>query len=165
MSDEMGNTPIQPVVPEPTGTVPEQPWTTTQTGYTQVPPPPPYGQVPPGYVPVQAGQGLSDSAAGAIAYITFIPAIVFLLIEPYKSKPFVKFHCIQELGLTVVAMVLNVLFHFLVFVPFLGALFAFLAWVVLFIVWILCVLKASQGGAFKLPWIGKFAAEQSGWMI
>ncbi len=159
MSDETGNTPMEPAVPE-------QPWTTTQTGYTQVPPPsPPYGQVPPGYVPVQAGQGLSDSAAGAIAYLTFIPAVIFLLVEPYKSKPFVKFHCIQELGLTLVAMILNVLFHFMVFVPFLGALFAFLAWVVLFIVWLLCLLKAAQGGAFKLPWIGKFAAEQSGWMI
>jgi len=149
MNDETGNTPIEPIVPEPVGTVPEQPWTTTSTGYAKVPP----------------GAGLSDSAAGAIAYLTFIPAVIFLLIEPYKSKPFVKFHCIQELGLTAVAMILNVLFHFLVFVPFFGALFAFLAWVVLFIVWLLCLLKAAQGGAFKLPVIGKFAAEQSGWMI
>jgi uncharacterized membrane protein len=162
MSDEIGNTPIEPIVPEPAGTVPEQPWTTTQTGYTQVPPPPPaYGQVPPGYVPAPAGAGLSDSAAGAIAYITFIPAIVFLLIEPYKSKPFVKFHCIQQLGLTVVGFLL----HFLLIVPLLGLIIWVVGWLTLVVVWILCVLKASQGGAFKLPVIGKFAAEQSGWMI
>jgi len=164
MSDEMGTTPSQPVVPEPAGTAPEQPWTTTSTGYTQAPPP--YTQAPPpGYVPAPAGQGLSDSAAGAIAYLTFIPAVIFLLIDPYKNKPFVKFHCIQELGLTVAGMVLNILFHFLVFIPFLGILFAGLVWILLFIVWLLCILKASQGGAFKLPLIGKFAAEQSGWNI
>jgi uncharacterized membrane protein len=161
MSDEMGNTPIEPVVPEPAGTAPEQPWTTTSTAYTQAPPPPPYGQVPPGYVPVPAGQGLSDSAAGAIAYLTIIPAIIFLLIDPYKNKPFVKFHCIQELGLAVVLFLL----HFIVVIPILGWLIYIFGGLALLVVWILCILKASQGGAFKLPLIGKFAAEQSGWAI
>jgi uncharacterized membrane protein len=155
MSDEMGTTPNQPVAPEPAGTAPEQPWTTTSTGYTQAPPP------PPGYVPAPAGQGLSDSAAGAIAYLTIIPAIIFLLIDPYKNKPFVKFHCIQELGLAVVLFVL----HFIVIIPFLGWLIYLVGGLTLLVVWVLCILKASQGGAFKLPLIGKFAAEQSGWNI
>jgi len=146
MSDE--NKPVEPAVPE-------QPWTTTSTGYTQAPPP------PPGYAPVPAGSGLSDSAAGAIAYITIIPAIIFLLIDPYKSKPFVKFHCIQELGLTLVGFLL----HFLLIVPLLGLIIWVVGWVALVVVWLLCVLKASQGGAFKLPLIGNFAAEQSGWRI
>jgi uncharacterized membrane protein len=153
MSDE--NNPIEPVVPE-------QPWTTTSTGYTQVPPPPPpYGQAPPpGYAPAPSS-GLSDSAAGAIAYITIIPAILFLLIDPYKNKPFVKFHCIQELGLAVVLFLL----HFIVIIPILGWLIYIFGGLALLVVWILCILKASQGGAFKLPLIGKFAAEQSGWLI
>ena len=39
--------------------------------------------------------GLSDNAAAGIAYITIIPAIVFLIIEPFKRSPFVRFHAWQ----------------------------------------------------------------------
>lgn len=138
-----------------------------QQPYEPVPPTPNYDAVPPppqSIPPAQAG-GLSDSAAGAIAYLTFIPAVIFLIMEPYKNKAFIRFHCIQELGLTVLGMILNVLFHFLIFVPFLGFLFAAFVWIALFIVWLLCILKASQGGTFKLPVIGDFAAKQSGYTV
>jgi uncharacterized membrane protein len=150
MSDEMGNTP--PPMGDPAA--PEQPW--TQTNYT-APPPPPAGYIPP---PV-AGSGLSDTAAGAIAYLTFIPAVIFLVIDPYKQKPFVKFHCIQELGLTVVAFLL----HFLVIIPFLGLLIDVVGSLALFVVWIICILKASQGGAFKIPFLSDFASQQSGYVV
>ena len=50
-------------------------------------------------------QGLSDNAAGAIAYITIIPAIVFLLVEPYNKKPFVRFHAWQCIFLYVACIV------------------------------------------------------------
>ena len=32
-----------------------------------------------------ATSGLTDNAAGAIAYLTIVPAIIFLLIEPYNK--------------------------------------------------------------------------------
>ena len=48
-------------------------------------------------VPPQAAQsGLSDNAAGALAYVTIIPAIVFLLVEPYNKNSFVRFHAWQS---------------------------------------------------------------------
>jgi uncharacterized membrane protein len=137
MSDDLGNTP-----PEAT--------------YT--PPPPP----PPGYAaatPATDG-GLSDTAAGAIAYITIIPAIIFLVMAPYNTKPFVKFHAFQCLGLAVTGFCLGIIGV----IPILGWLIWILGMITLFIVWVLCILKASQGGAFKLPVIGKFAAEQSGYL-
>ena len=31
--------------------------------------------------------GISDNAAGGIAYLTAIPAIAFLLVEPFKRTP------------------------------------------------------------------------------
>ena len=31
-----------------------------------------------------AGAGLTDNVAGALAYVTIIPAIVFLVVEPFK---------------------------------------------------------------------------------
>jgi uncharacterized membrane protein len=139
MSDDLGS------APPPEG------------GTYTAPPPPPPGYVPP---PV-AGSGLSDSAAGAIAYLTFIPALIFLLIDPYKQKPFVKFHAIQELGLTVVAFLL----HFLVIIPVLGWIAYIVGSFALLIVWVLSIIKASQGGAFKIPFLADFAAQQSGYVV
>jgi uncharacterized membrane protein len=173
MSDELGNVP-----PPAGGPQIEQPWgTPVNTGYQQAPPPPPPGYTappppPPGYVAAPASSGLSDSSAGAIAYITFIPAVIFLVLEPYKDKPFVKFHSIQSIGLTlawiVIEIVLGVLGVALAFVPglhFLGLLLYPIAGLGIFIVWLLCILKASQGGSFKLPVIGDFAAKQSGYYV
>jgi uncharacterized membrane protein len=146
MSDQFGNTP-----PEPTYTSPPPP----PPGYTQAPPPSQgYAQVP------ATDGGLSDTAAGAIAYITIIPAIIFLIVAPYNTKPFVKFHAFQCLGLAVVGFCLGIIG----IIPILGWLILILGMICLFIAWILCILKASQGGAFKLPIIGKFAAEQSGYL-
>jgi uncharacterized membrane protein len=133
-------------------------WGAPQPNYTQTayPPPP-----PPGYVPSPAATGLSDNAASALAYVTFIPAIIFLVMPPYNEKPIIKFHAIQEIGLTVV----GVLLHFLLVVPFLGWLVYVVGGIGLLVLWVLCILKASQGSAFKLPLIGNFAAEQSGYRI
>lgn len=107
----------------------------------------------------QASSGLSDSAAGALAYVTILPAIIFLLIDPYKDKPFVKFHAFQCLGLAVCGFCLGII----AVIPFLGWLIFLLGWVTLMVFWVLCILKASQGSAFKLPIIGNFAAQQSGY--
>jgi len=140
---------------------------TVEPGWGTPPPPPPppqysqpYTPPPPGYVPpVAAAPGLSENAASALAYVTFIPAIIFLLVPPYNLSPKVKFHCIQELGLTAVQIVLI----FFLIIPILGWLIWMLGSLALLIVWIMCILKASQGGAFKLPALGDFAAKQSGY--
>lgn len=39
--------------------------------------------------------GLEDNVAGALAYVTIIPAIVFLVLEPFNRKRFVRFHAFQ----------------------------------------------------------------------
>ena len=125
-------------------------------------------QVPP--PPTQTGQsGLSDNAAGAIAYLTIIPAIIFLLIEPYNKNSFVRFHSFQSIFLGVVAMVsgivfligvmiLTFIFPLLAFVGLLGPLIG-LFWLAIFI---LCIIKASQGARFQIPLIGPLAAKQAG---
>ena len=66
-------------------------------GYT--PPPtgqyPPPGYPPPGYPPPGYGQpavaGLSRNSAAALAYVTFIPAIIFLIMAPYSKDRFIRF--------------------------------------------------------------------------
>ena len=39
-----------------------------------------------------AAPGLADNVAGALAYVTIIPAIVFLVLEPFNKKRFIRFH-------------------------------------------------------------------------
>jgi uncharacterized membrane protein len=102
---------------------------------------------------------LSDTAAGALAYVTIIPAIIFLVMAPYNTRPFVKFHAFQCLGLAVVWFCLGIIGV----IPILGwAVFA-LGGLALLVCWIICIVKASQGSAFKLPVISDFAAKQSGY--
>ncbi len=140
-------------------------------GYTQVPQ---SGSTMPGqampagggtYTPAAAG--LSDNAAGAIAYITFIPAIIFLVMEPYNRNPFVRFHAFQCIGLNVAWFVLGILFGIVgavAAVIHLGILMVLLwpiLWLGMFILWILCIVNASRGNLFKLPVIGNFAEQQS----
>ena len=116
-----------------------------------------------------AGTGLSANAAAAISYLTIIPSIIFLVMEPYKNMKLVRFHSIQNIalavawiavyiGLTIVSLVLH-------FIPFIGFLFLFLDFavgVLFFVAWLVALIKASKGEFFKLPFIGAFAAKQAG---
>jgi uncharacterized membrane protein len=154
-------------------------------GYTQVPQAGPaapasgYAQVPPpgaagtgyapaaGYAPAQSG-GLSDNSAAAIAYITIIPAIIFLVLEPYNRKPFVRYHAMQCIGLHVlwlavwiVLMILGLMFA-MVHLHLLILLLWPICWIGLVILWVLCIVSAAQGKWFKLPIIGDFARKQAG---
>ena len=112
--------------------------------------------------------GLSDNAAGAIAYLTFIPAVIFLIVEPFKKSAFVRFHSWQCILLSVAAFVINIALSIvmgiaMVFLPFFVVR---LLWPVIelgwFLIWLLCVINAYNGKMFRLPLIGNFAAKQSG---
>ncbi len=109
---------------------------------------------------------LSDHAAGAIAYLTFIPAILFLVLEPYNRNPYVRYHSWQSILLSLGAFAVNVVLAFLLvsallFTPRLHL----VAWraIELFwiAVWIDCVVNAALGKRFKLPVIGTLAEQQA----
>jgi len=102
--------------------------------------------------PPAAAGGLADNVAGALAYVTIIPAILFLVLEPYNKRPFIRFHAFQCLGLAVIAFAL----HFLMIIPILGWIVALVGDLCLFIAWVLCIVKAYQGVKFKLPLLGDF---------
>jgi uncharacterized membrane protein len=134
-------------------------------GFTQVPQPAaaPAGA---GYVPAQSG--LSDNAAAAIAYVTIIPAIIFLVMEPYNRKPFVRYHAMQCIGLHVLWLAIWVVLLVLgamlamVHLHLLVLLLWPICWIGLVILWLLCIVSAAQGKWFKLPIIGDFAKKQAG---
>jgi uncharacterized membrane protein len=110
--------------------------------------------------------GLSDNAAGAIAYFTFIPAILFLIIPPYNSNRYVRFHAWQSLLLNVSMVLISlmlsfVLVIFLVFEANLIPVFERLVWVGWFVLWLICVVKALNGQRYRLPILGAVAERQA----
>jgi uncharacterized membrane protein len=107
-------------------------------------------EVVPNAPPAVAGSGLTDNVAGALAYVTIIPAILFLVLEPYNRNPFIRFHAFQSLGLGVCAVVCSMI----MIVPILGWLIGLILLPVLFVAWIICIFKAYSGKFFKLPIIG-----------
>ena len=129
------------------------------------PPPPTYAVQPAAAAP---SSGLSDNAAGAIAYITIIPAIIFLVLEPYNKIPFVRFHSWQSIGLCVAAFLLQVcvtivemMVHFIPGIVLLFSLIHLAVGLGLFLLWLFVILKASKGEWYKLPFIGDFAEKQA----
>ena len=67
-----------------------------------------------------ASAPLADNVAGMLAYITIIPAIVFLVVEPYNRNRFVRFHSFQCLFLCVGLIVLQIGLSILSIVPFMA---------------------------------------------
>lgn len=107
-----------------------------------------------------------ENIVGVVAYVTIIPAVIFLFLEPFKRNLFVRFHSFQHLLLWVAGLVVaigaGILSAILQLIPFmrvlifpLGGLIS-LAW---FFLWILLVVKAYQHEMFKLPIVGDLAQE------
>jgi uncharacterized membrane protein len=115
---------------------------------------------------VTTSTGISDRAAGAISYFTFIPAIVFLLIKPYKDSPCVRFHAWQSVLLCIVAFAFDIVLGAIALLTlFLGtvALAYSLRLLSLFwlVIWLACVIQAFNGKRLKLPLIGTIAEKLS----
>jgi uncharacterized membrane protein len=108
--------------------------------------------------------GLTDNVAGMLAYVTIIPAIIFLVMEPYNRNRFIRFHSFQCLLFAGVLFVLHVGLSMFGIIPFLALLTLPLHLVISvggFVVWIILLLKANQGLMYKLPVIGDIAEKQA----
>lgn len=108
--------------------------------------------------------GLTENVAGALAYATLIPAVLFLIIEPYNKNRFVRFHAFQCIFFHVAWFVLWIALVIFGHIPFLGWA-SVLLWPLIglagFVLWLILVFKAYQGSTFKLPVIGDMAEKQA----
>jgi uncharacterized membrane protein len=115
-----------------------------------------------GAAPATATTGLTERLAGALAYVTFLPAIFFLLFEPYNKNPFVRFHSFQCIFLTGAGFVLSFASALLSSAFGLAGLLMFpllcLAGIGLSIV---LIMQAYRGLIFKLPVIGDLAEKRA----
>jgi uncharacterized membrane protein len=108
---------------------------------------------------------LTENTGAALAYFTFIPAIVLLLRDPYKRNAFLRFHSVQCLLLWTVSVIAAAAIRladvFLFMIPVAGPLFAVLisglCGLAAFVTWLVLVVKALQGERFKLPVLGDVA--------
>lgn len=104
---------------------------------------------------------LTPSRLGAVAYLTPIPALAFLLFEPFNRIRFVRFHSYQCLLLTLVALLSAALSTMVSIFAFFGGLLSAAFELVLVALWIVAAFKAWQGVEYRLPVIGRIAAEQA----
>ncbi len=113
--------------------------------------------------------GMADNVAGMLAYITIIPAIIFLVVEPYNKNRFIRFHAWQNIFLHAAAIAIWVVLMILTvaasIIPIIGHLIVMLlgfgVWVGFVVVWIILLMKANQGQMYKLPVIGDLAEKQA----
>jgi len=109
-------------------------------------------------MPEATQAGLSENAAGALAYVTIIPAIVFLVMDPYNKSPYVKFHSWQCIFLAIACFAIEIV---LGIIPFLGwIIIPFFLLAVLALV-IFVAVKAYGGQKIMLPVIGGLAEKQA----
>jgi uncharacterized membrane protein len=116
--------------------------------------------------------GLQPNAAGALAYLAgLVTGILFLVIDPYKSDRFVRFHAFQSILFNVawialwiawmiVGLVLGAITKGLFFI--LQVPIDLLLMVGGFGVWAWLMYSAYQLKIVKLPVIGALAAKQAG---
>ena len=97
--------------------------------------------------------------AGALAYFTFMPAIFFLVREPYRRNRFLRFHSAQSLLLWIAGVLVTIALKLtamvLLLIPVAGPLMV--VWITVVaslagvLIWCVLVVKALQGNMFRLP--------------
>lgn len=118
---------------------------------------------PPPTTASSAGQ--DDNIMGALAYLA-IPAIIFLIVEPYKNNRFIRFHSFQSLFLLAASFTLQIVLGVLsamlsvIGIGFLIAILWPFVSLAIFALWVFVIVKAFQGKEYRLPVLGDLAAKQ-----
>jgi len=96
-----------------------------------------------------------DKLWAALGYPIVLVAIIVLLMEEKKNRPFIKYHAIQSIAANVVFFIIA----FILGITVVGAICAPVLWLVFFY-W---AYKAYQGEMFEIPVVTNFVKGQ-GWM-
>lgn len=106
----------------------------------------------------KTSSGLEENVAGLLCYLFgWVSGLVFLLIE--KENAFIRFHAWQSIvvfGAFSIAMIV------LGIIPLIGWIISSILGMVVFVLWIILMVKAYQGVHYKLPWAGDLAEKWAG---
>jgi uncharacterized membrane protein len=115
---------------------------------------------------VKTSLGLDENVEAALCYLFFwVSGLIFYFIED-KNK-FIRFHAMQSILVFLPLMILAWIFggFFGVFSYGVGWYFfawiSWLFWALVFILWIILMVKAYQMQKFKLPVVGDIAEKNS----
>jgi uncharacterized membrane protein len=101
----------------------------------------------------KSSTGLEENVAGLLSYLlTWLTGLIFFFVE--KDSKFVKFHAMQSIITFVAGMIVA---WILGAIPFIGWVFSMLIGILLFVLWIVLMIKAYKGEKYKLPVIGDLA--------
>lgn len=114
---------------------------------------------PPQPAPAASSGGLEPNVAALLAYLLWIPAILWLVLEPYNKDRFIRFHSFQALFLGLVWFAASIV---LSFIPILGWIILIFLPLIALVVAIILAIKAYNKAWFKLPVIGDIAEKQAG---
>lgn len=99
---------------------------------------------------------LEENVASALCYVfAWLTGLIFYLIE--KENKTVRFHAMQSI---LTFLPLTVLAYLFVWIPFIGWIIRYLIGLIMFILWIVLMIKAYQGEKFKVPIVGDIAEKQ-----
>ena len=117
-------------------------------------------------------KAMDTNLVGALTYLAgFITGIIFLVLDPYKSNSFVRFHAFQSIFFNVAWIALWIVWMIVsaVLTPLTAGIFGLIAVPLMLLftlagfgIWIFLMYQAYQQKLFKLPVVGKFAAEHAG---
>jgi uncharacterized membrane protein len=108
--------------------------------------------------------GLSENAASGLSYVTFVPALVFLLTGPYNQNLVVRFNAWQSVFLNVASLAACLGLYALGIIPIINLLDVILIPLVLmifFVLWITLMVGTLQGRRVKLPFLGDLAEDKA----
>jgi uncharacterized membrane protein len=115
-----------------------------------------------------AGTGLAPNvAAGICCIFPLVGSIIFLLIE--KKDEFVRFWAAQMLILCIVAVALSIAMGILfvifgaIHLVFLVRILSPLYSLAMFVIWLVCIVKAFTGKKWEIPVISNYIPMVLGW--
>jgi len=115
-----------------------------------------------------ASSGLEANIAGLLCYLFgWVSGLIFLLID---KRPFVRFHAAQSIGLSVGAIVAFIVFTIVVTVLTVitagfGAITVLLFPLIglgIFVLTVVCMIRAYKGEKYKLPVVGNIVQKMVG---
>jgi len=109
--------------------------------------------------------------AAALSYaLGAITGVIFLVLDPYKTDPFVRFHAMQSVLFSVACIIISIAWS--IVVGILVSIAGF--WVLtidvplrllfglgIFGLWLYVMLQAYSQREFRIPFIGNFAAKHA----
>jgi uncharacterized membrane protein len=121
---------------------------------------------------VSTRQPMATNVAGALTYLAgFITGIVFMATEPYKGNSFIRFHAFQSIFFNVAWIAFWMVWMVIsaILTPLTAGIFGIIALPVMLLLalvgfgtWLFLMYQAYQQKLFRLPIIGKYAAQQAG---